>query len=94
MNPKQLELFSTSQEPATDAPERWRYPMVTLFHTGSSNLYYIVASSKEEARTIAEGYLRQKQVPYKSVACLLGTYWRESLDGYPCSPVNQCDRYC
>ncbi|PSB30161.1 hypothetical protein [Stenomitos frigidus] len=89
----QLSLFNVEPIASPPTPERWLYPMCTLFNSGDSGLYHIAASSKEEARAIAEDQLRSKGIPFRGVACCLGTYWRKSLDGYPCSPVRQCDRW-
>ena len=90
---EQLSLFNGNVVAPPSNPERWLYPLCTLFNSGDSGLYHIAASSKEEARAIAESLLRSKGIPFRGIACCLGTYWRKSLDGYPCSPVRQCDRW-
>ncbi|HEY9894750.1 MAG TPA: hypothetical protein V6D34_04945 [Candidatus Sericytochromatia bacterium] len=90
---QQLSLFDVDPLESPRTPERWLYPMCTLFSSGDSGLYHVAASSKEEARAIAEDHLRSKGIPFRGIACCLGTYWRKSLDGYPCSPIRQCDRW-
>ncbi len=90
---EQLSLFAVGAIATPLTPERWLYPLCTVFNSGDSGLYHIAASSKEEARAIAESQLRAKGIPFLRVVCCLGTYWRKSLDGYPCSPVRQCDRW-
>ena len=90
---EQLSLFDAEVIVSASIPERWLYHMYTLFNSGDSGFYHIAASSKEEARAIAEDHLRSKGILFRAVACCLGTYWRKSLIGYPCSPVRQCDRW-
>jgi hypothetical protein len=41
--------------------------MCTLFNSGDSGLYHIAASSKEEARAIAEDHLRSKGIPFRAL---------------------------
>ena len=90
---EQLSLFNGDVVAPPPTAERWLYPLCTLFNSGDSGLYHIAASSKEESRAIAETQLRSQGIPFRAVACCLGTYWRKSLDGYPCSPIRQCDRW-
>ena len=85
----QLALFPLTENVAS--VERWKYPLITLFHQGSSDLYYIEAGSRQEAIAIAEKQLRDKGIPFRNVASVQGTYWRKSIQGYPCSPINQAD---
>jgi len=90
---EQLSLFNGEVLSPPPTSDRWLYPLCTLFKTGDSGLYHIAASSKEEARVIAEDHLCSKGIPFRAVACCLGTYWRKSLDGYPCSPVRLEDKW-
>lgn len=89
----QLSRFDVETIATFPTSERWLYPMATQFHSGSSGLYHVAVSSKEEARAIAEDQLRSKGIPFRAVVCCLGTYWRKSLHGYPCSPVRQEDKW-
>ena len=80
---QQLSLFDAAPLESPPTTDRWLYPLCTLFNSGDSGLYHIAASSKEEARAIAENLLRSKGIPFRAVVCCLGTYWCKSLDGSP-----------
>ena len=71
---EQLSLFNVEPIAPPPIPERWLYPMCTLFNSGDSGLYHIAASSKEEARAIAESPLHSKGIAFRGIALCLGTY--------------------
>ncbi|MBD3886548.1 hypothetical protein IFO70_33280 [Phormidium tenue FACHB-886] len=91
---QQLCLFDPPTPPQLEQLELYKYPLVTLFSTGSSDLYYLSAATRQEAIALAEAQLRSKNIAFRNVACLMGTYWRRSHPwGYPCCPVERSRMY-